>query len=581
MRNSKSIEKTPYGAISAGSDFTVSVLVEGIEEAVLHVRYDTSETESFPMSADTDGRLSASCRCEKTGLYFYAVEFPGIGFASYGDTIDSRVHWFQQTVYDGMYSAPKGFAGGIMYQIFPDRFNASPEPDEKAFPERVFHKDKSDLPSYLPDADGKQRNNDFFGGTFRGIEEKLDYLASLNVSIIYLNPIFKSCSNHRYDTFDYLQPDPLLGTEEDFTSLCHSAAERGMRVILDGVFSHTGADSIYFDELDRFGNGALHHPKTSPYTSWFNRRGDSFHYWWGFTNLPEVNEMDPSFSEFITGEGGVIDHWIGLGASGFRLDVADELPDEFIEKIYRAVKRHGDDTLLIGEVWEDASNKVSYGRRRKYLYGHELDGVMNYPARTAIIEFMRNGDGDLFMDRIAHLAENYPFSMMSNCMNSISTHDTARALTSLVLDDPGDREIQARTMLGHSDYLLAVEMFKLATAIQFAIPGIPCIYYGDEIGMQGFRDPFNRGYFRWDSPDRNVLSAVRKITEKHAELRDVLEFGTFNPVDSGSGYIAFTRRSEDSEVLFAVNTSDTAIHVIYKKADFVLQPWSYFFERIG
>ena len=188
---------------------------------------------------------------------------------------------------------------------------------------------------------------------------------------LYLNPIFEAHSNHRYNTADYRKIDPLLGTEEDFVELCAKAKAVGISVILDGVFSHTGSDSLYFNRNGRYGehSGAYRDPD-SPYREWysFRRYPDDYESWWGFRTLPNVRETYPSYLDFICNPNtGVLAKWLSLGASGFRLDVADELPDAFLDRVYQTVKSFGEDKVVIGEVWEDASNKISYGNRRHYL----------------------------------------------------------------------------------------------------------------------------------------------------------------------------------------------------------------------
>ena len=201
----------------------------------------------------------------------------------------------------------------------------------------------------------------------------------------------RDSSNHRYNTADYRKIDPLLGTEEDFINLCREAKKRGIRIILDGVFSHTGSDSIYFNKNSRYNSAGAFNTPESPYKNWFQflKYPDVYKSWWGFTSLPELDKNNPDYINFICGEDGILRHWLRLGASGYRLDVADELPDSFIARVREAVKAEGEENLLIGEVWEDASNKLAYGVRRKYFLGDELDSVMNYPFKEAILDLLR------------------------------------------------------------------------------------------------------------------------------------------------------------------------------------------------
>ena len=368
----------------------------------------------------------------------------------------------------------------------------------------------------------------------------------MGVDFIYLNPIFEAHSNHRYNTADYTKIDPLLGGEGDFARLCREAAALGIRVLLDGVFSHTGSDSVYFNQARRYPlDGAVNRPD-SPYRSWyhFTRYPDQYDAWWGVKTLPETVETDPSFLEFITGEGGVIAQWMEKGASGFRLDVADELPDPALDRIAQRIKAFGPDKIVLGEVWEDASNKVSYSQRRRYLLGGQLDSVMNYPFRTAILEFLRLGDGAGFFRRVMEIAEHYPPSVLHSLMNPLSTHDTLRALTCLGGELPGrpqdaqyggdgeggedgglppiqpgdiyaqgrDREWQAARMHPSSrQYLEGVTRLRLAMVLQYLLPGVPSIYYGDEAGMWGYNDPFNRCCYPWGGEDRPLVDFVRRL----------------------------------------------------------------------
>lgn len=271
-----------------------------------------------------------------------------------------------------------------MYQIFPDRFCRSGEKHENVPTDRIIHENWEDTPFFRPDERGIIRNNDYFAGDFKGIESKLPYLQSLGVTCIYLNPVFESHENHRYSTACYEHIDPMLGTDEDFEHLCKQAKTYGIDIILDGVFSHTGADSIYFNKFGRYGDheGAYRDPD-SKYKNWyfFSRYPFDYESWWGITTLPNVNENNPDYTEYICGENGILQRWIDKGARGWRLDVADELPDEFLDNLNKAVKAKGNDKVIYGEVWEDASNKESYGVRRRYLIGGQLDSVMNYPSR--------------------------------------------------------------------------------------------------------------------------------------------------------------------------------------------------------
>ncbi len=434
------------------------------------------------------------------------------------------------------FTVPEYAKGVTLYQILPDRFYRYGESDltEKLEP-FTLHENWDDLPRYGPDEQGHW-NNDFFGGNFKGIREKLPYLKELGVDILYLNPIFMGFSNHRYDTADYKRPDPMLGTEQDFRDLCDSAHALGIRVILDGVFSHTGDDSIYFDAKGRFGHGAVSDPE-SPYRSWYTFKDYPHDYeaWWGIKTLPCVQELEPGYLEYIIhGEDSVVEHWMKLGADGFRLDVADELPDAFILCLKEKIRSLNPDAFLIGEVWEDASNKRAYGVSRRYFVDGELDSVMNYPWRKAIIDFVTGkDDGTEFKESILSLAENYPPEVLQCVMNLLSSHDRPRILT--VLGGGEEDNSRGGELMTPEKYALGIERLKMAAFLQFTLPGIPSIYYGDEAGLQGGGDPFCRKTYPWGKEDRTL----REYFIRLSSLRKALL-----PLQRGDISVAFAREGK-------------------------------------
>ena len=425
---------------------------------------------------------------------------------------------FQLTVFDENLYTPNFIRGGIMYQIFPDRFAKSGEHHENVPADRVLRDDWYGIPYYRPDDKGIVRNNDFFGGDLKGIIQKLPYIESLGVTVIYLNPIFESQENHRYSTANYEKIDPLLGTEEDFKELCKTAGEMGIDIILDGVFSHTGADSIYFNKFGRYGeHTGAYRDRNSPYFPWycFTAYPDRYESWWGISTLPNVDENNPAYTNYICGDGGILQKWIKLGARGWRLDVADELPDEFLDNLNKSVKKMGSDKVIYGEVWEDASNKESYGVRRRYLIGGQLDSVMNYPFKEAILNYVKYADAKLFTDSILTIMDHYPKPAVDMLMNFISTHDTERALTRLGGEEVGwhNKDWQAERHLSPSEYVYGISLLKCAMVLQFFLPGIPCIYYGDEAGMEGYRDPFNRCCYPWGRENIELIEFTRGLSQ--------------------------------------------------------------------
>ncbi|MCL2019865.1 MAG: glycoside hydrolase family 13 protein [Oscillospiraceae bacterium] len=425
---------------------------------------------------------------------------------------------FQLTVYSEEVKAVEWLKGGVMYQIFPDRFNKRADDAERPpLPVgRTMHNDWGETPDWRPNAEGKVTNSDYFGGNFKGIEDKLDYLSSLGVTCIYLNPIFEAHENHRYNTANYEKADILLGSEADFSALCAKAKSFGIGIIIDGVFSHTGADSIYFNKYGRYGtNTGAYRDPASPYRQWYNftHYPNVYESWWGFESLPNVNENDAGYTEFICGENGVLQKWLKLGASGWRLDVVDELPDEFIDNLNKAVKALGDDKVIYGEVWEDATTKEAYGVRRRYLIGGQLDSVMNYPFKECILRYIRYSDAALLRDGVMGILERYPKPSVDILMNFLSTHDIERALTRLAGREieTHDREWQEKTVLSDAEYMFGLALLKCAMVLQFFLPGIPCIYYGDEAGAEGYKDPFNRRTYPWGRENTELISFTQEL----------------------------------------------------------------------
>lgn len=514
-------------------------------------------------------KFTAEFSTNTEGLYWYFFEFDGnyrrnrvyhVGY-SVGDISENGVA-FQLTVYKSEFTTPDQFKGGVIYQIFPDRFFASGQDKGELPYGREIITDWSKQPVWKQDGVFPELGQDYYGGDLKGIEQKLPYLESLGVTIIYLNPIFESHSNHRYNTADYFKVDPSLGTQDDFKSLCSAAKKRGISIILDGVFSHTGDDSIYFNRYGRYGESGAFRDRNSPYFSWYNFLNwpNECHSWWGISSLPELNETEPSYMDFICGENGVLRYWMRCGASGWRLDVADELPDEFIDAIRTAVKTENPDALLIGEVWEDASNKISGGGRRRFLLGNQLDSVMNYPFRHAIMEFVLGGDGYDFTDRILTIVENYPKPALDTLMNNIGTHDTERIITALgVSETPNNRAEQSRFIMSDDMLNRGKTLSKIAAVLQFTLPGIPCVFYGDEAGLTGFRDPFNRAPYPWGNEDIDLVNFYKKLGELRRE-NAAFDAGEYNHVFSGLGYVVYERKKGNNRVLIAVNRWHEAEH---------------------
>ena len=546
--------KSPFGAVSCGTEVSFAVFCSPEEEIIggeLRI-FEEFAGKNRTVPLHTDG---GAFRCVYTAPNEPELAWYGFSLTRRsGGIVDLGGRW-QLTVYDGRGHTPEWFGSGVSYQIFPDRFCRSRIPDPAGMVgERTVHENWQDTPDFLPDEQGEIRNRDFFGGDLPGITGKLDYLKGLGVTTVYLNPIFEAASNHRYNTADYLAIDPMLGKEEDFQTLCREAHKRGMRILLDGVFNHTGSVSRYFNADGSYPDVGAAQSAQSPYYNWyhFSRWAAEYDAWWGIKTLPAVEENHPDYREFIFGgRDSVVRHWLRCGADGWRLDVADELPDDFIAQLRCAMEEEKSDALLIGEVWEDGSNKIAYDRRRRYLLGSETHGLMNYPFRTAALQWLCGGDASDFRESMETLRENYPPDAYYSAMNFLSTHDTPRILTLLGGEPvPEDKPGRAAARLSPAGYELARRRLMVGAMLLYAFPGSPTVYYGDEAGVQGYEDPLNRRTYPWGQEDERLLAWYRKLGALRCSRPSLQQGGISYPLAAGGGLAV--RRCCGSEVTVAV-----------------------------
>ena len=582
--------REPFGAVTVGQTVTLNLYAPGCRGASVRLWQEGKGETMVPMNQSA-ALFTAKIKVpEEPGVlwYFFVVNC-GDRIFCYGNNPESlggegciyentQPPSFQITIFEES-ETPDWYKNSLVYQIFPDRFARGKDYEERkaaaALPEgwqgssRFFEENWYQLPKYIKDQEGNVTDWQFYGGTFRGIMEKIPYLKSLGVTALYLNPIFKATSNHRYDTADYMNADPLLGDNELFRELAEECRKNDIRIILDGVFSHTGADSIYFDKFKNYenivktGKGAFHH-EDSKYRDWYRFRNEDPGYecWWGVKALPNVEETAPSYDMYICGPGGVLENWIQLGASGFRLDVADELPDSFIQNIHDTLKEADPDNLLIGEVWEDASNKYSYGQARTYFEGDELEGTMNYPFRDNAIDYcIGKESAEMFCRKMRSVQENYPREAFYGALNLIGGHDCERILSVLggfstaegdyYLDDGTFVPAGSANFLDGDRYYQARERLKMLSTLQYVMPGVPCIYYGDEAGVQGNTDPDNRRTYPWGREDQDLLYHYRMlglIYDAHSSLKD----GEFE-ILSRDGCIFVIRSNEKETIISIVN----------------------------
>ena len=571
--------RSPFGAVPVGTRITLHLDIRDLTPIRVFVRLWTDRETLIPMEPVSAERYGAAFDAPaEPGLlwYYFQIEtsegtvfyaHPLGSNAGTGAVTEAPESW-QVTVYQPT-ELPEWYRRSVVYQIFPDRFargddwercqRSAAHPDGWKGTRRMVMQNWHDTPFYCKDEKQRVIRWPFFGGNLSGIRHRLPYLKSMGIGAIYLNPIFLASSNHKYDTADYLTIDPGFGTEEDFSALCRDAKAMGIRIILDGVFSHTGDDSLYFNRFGNYPAPGAASPEPSPYDGWYRFGADNecgYECWWGVDSLPNVEETEPTYQSFICGRDGVIRKWLRLGASGWRLDVADELPDSFIAAIRAAGKAERDDALLLGEVWEDASHKISYGQLRPYLLGSELDCTMHYPFRVGAIDFLlgRSTAFD-FAGDMDTIRENYPAPALYGALNLIGTHDTPRILTLLGEAEPPESETEREHFrLSPHQRDLALRRLRLLDVLLFTFPGVPCVYYGDEAGMEGFSDPFNRGTFPWGQADGGLQYFVRMLSHLRREY-PVFVDGDVSFLAPNAAVFGLRRSLDDCTALIYVNPS--------------------------
>ncbi|MBD9207652.1 MAG: glycoside hydrolase family 13 protein [Clostridiales bacterium] len=561
--------KTPFGAAPCSTEVRFTLFDDTFCGCELLVYREFAGAEDVcplpPAEGGFAGTYTAPGEGELCWYVFRLTRWDGtlsyLGKNGLRPDRDGAERW-QLTVYEDT-GTPDWFGQGVTYQIFPDRFRRTGTPDVSGMVgRRWLHESWDDQPVFRPDEDGQITNRDFFGGSLAGITEKLDYLQSLSVTTLYLNPIFEAASNHRYDTADYRAIDPLLGDEETFRTLCREAHKRGMRVMLDGVFNHTGSRSRYFNADGFYPELGAAQSQDSPYYDWysFHPWPTDYDAWWGVKTLPAVNEQRPAYRQFIfKGEDSVVRHWLRCGADGWRLDVADELPGDFIAGIRRAIEDEKPDGYLLGEVWEDGSNKVAYSQRRRYLLGRETHGLMNYPLRTALLRWLGGGDAAEFRESMETLRANYPPAAFYGAMNFLGTHDTPRILTLLGAEHiPAAKEERAAFALSPAQLARGRAKLRLAGMLLYGFPGSPTLFYGDEAGMQGFEDPLNRGTYPWGREDTGLLDFFRALGRLRKERRS-LQSGSLTYIYAQGGGLVITREHEGETTMVALNAGDEVL----------------------
>lgn len=567
--------KSPIGVISKGKsvEFKVKVDLKCIpNEMYLMLKEDNDHDYKYISMLKVDDFYKVKVYFEHSGHYFYCFKLNYNDFSkylcktfeNYSVVLDSKGDDFFQSVLEQDYELENPIQGGLIYQIFVDRFCKLGEVLPRS--PLILREDwggeitKNTTNPVLI-------NEEVFGGNFAGIISKLDYLESFGVTTIYLNPISLANSNHKYDTANYMQIDDMLGGEEKFKELVFEGAKRNIKIIIDGVYNHTGSDSVYFNKKKTFKSEGAYNSQNSKYFDWYNfeKFPEKYDCWWGINTLPSIKSDSLSFQNFIAGEGGVIEKFMKLGVSGIRLDVVDEISDSFTKKISDKIKSLKTNAIVLGEVWEDASTKISYGIRRKYFLNNELNSVMNYPVKNAIIDYLRSKNSNLFLATCRMIKNNYPFEVQNNLMNFLGTHDTSRIFS----------EIKSVC----SDETIAKQLYKVAFGILFTLPGVPSIFYGDEYGMEN-NSGSSRACFDWEIYNNDIFEWLKNL----ATIRkfEVLKNGEFNIIFSSSGKFVFERFDEKMHLVVLTNLRPSPLKVNVQgnfvsfftkkpKTDFVLQ----------
>ncbi len=581
---------TPYGAFSSDDTLRLCLYVPRAMAASavsLRLYRDDDMTERnipVPLAEFSDSEdifevelsLGEICLNGDDGLFYYTfmLDTPrGRMYTSRDGSVCAdagRVEKIQLTVYRADYSVPQKFRGSMMYQIFVDRFfdGGRPiAPDGK----KVYNPDwENGVPQHAALPGQPLANNEFFGGNLWGVADKLDYISSLGVDTLYLCPIFKSASNHKYDTGDYMKIDRMFGGDEAFDNLICECKKRGVKLILDGVFNHTGDDSRYFGRYGTYDEVGAYESEDSPYFDWytFEKFPEKYRSWWGIDILPTVDSNNASWREFICGKDGVIRHYLRRGIDGWRLDVADELSDVFLYDLRHAAREENPEAIIIGEVWEDASNKLAYEKRRHYFRGGQLDSVMNYPLKEAIVDYILSGDCTRLTKTARELWSHYPEAVSHALMNFLSTHDTERIIS--VLADVGVSSMSNRELssfrLDEASRERAVKRLMVAWTLLAAFPGIPCIFYGDEAGMEGGHDPFNRMPYIWGREDTELVNFYRRIG-KIRKSEPLFSLGDLEIIDTGyKSRFMLAREYDGRRLIAAVNLSSDKWEIEFEKS---------------
>ncbi|WP_164690130.1 glycoside hydrolase family 13 protein [Paraclostridium sordellii] len=557
--------KKPFGALEIGEDININIeAISDVKEIYLILETNEDIKKEIKMENKSNGIFTIDkYKFEKENIYFYyfkSIEGETLDVKYYGKSYDcgecveyhdiNYINKYQITV-SRETESPKWFKEGILYHIFVDRFNRTGKinnPKKNSF----IYANWEDTPMYIKNKENEVIRWDFHGGNLKGIISKLNYLKGLGVTVIYLSPIFKSQSNHKYDTGDYKTIDPMFGDEEIFKELIYKASKKGINIILDGVFSHTGDDSIYFNKYGNYDSLGAYQSKNSKFFSWYNFKDypNEYDCWWGVKSLPNVNEIENSYMDYIIRDkDSVIKKWMNYGVKGWRLDVVDELPSKFLETLKKETLNIDNESVIVGEVWEDASNKISYSERRKYFLGNQLNGVTGYVFKNIVVEFLKgNINSQDVYNRFMTIKENYPKDAFKSNLNLLGTHDTRRILTELNEEK---------------------ELLKLAVFIQMTFEGVPYVYYGDEAGLIGETDPDNRRTYPWENEDKDILNFYKKIIKERKNNKLLSSGETKFLKLSNQNILGYIRYIKTDKILVLINRSNVKEKIEIEGNEFI------------
>ncbi|MBQ8424517.1 MAG: glycoside hydrolase family 13 protein [Clostridia bacterium] len=576
-------QKFPSGVVSKGTLVFFKLKINDnikIKETYFMIREDNKNAYDYIKMKSINNEIIGDFKFQDKGHYFYNFKVIFIDgtekyinktYDNYSVLSREKGEDFVQIVTSEDYTCDNSMQGGIIYQIMVDRFCRVGNVKSR---EPLFLREDWGGSIKKITSDPVKLNTQVFGGNFDGVISKLDYLKNLGVTVIYFTPICQANSHHKYDTADYLKIDEMFGDEKTFKTLIKKAKEKGIKILIDGVYNHTGSDSRYFNKENRFEEIGAYNSKNSPYYNWysFSDYPTKYESWWGIETLPSIKKDCNDFQDFIAGSGGVIEKYMDMGIMGIRLDVVDELTDEFTKKISDKIKTYGKDCVCLGEVWEDASTKISYSKRREYFTNNEINSVMNYPLKNAIIDYLKTKNSNNLNATIRMLLNNYPKNVLDNLMNTLGTHDTSRIFSELKthlgigdlkfnLKNLSNSELEKLSISENEKLSLAIKLLKIGFVLIFTLSGVPTIFYGDEYGLEN-SDDNQRACFDWENYENEIYYFVKNL----AKIRNYncLKNGSMKVLLSEEGKFVFERTDNNSQIIVMVNLNSSKLNIDLK-----------------